>query len=140
MAHKIPYILLSAFYFLLFSACDSKWDQNGYLDGMWQLTEWRDATDNVVATKADSVYYSVQLNLLKFQRASGRIYYSNFDHSGQTLTIGRTVAWPADTVCPLPELKPYGVPADGIFRVEVLNDGHMVLSSTSQGTLSFRKY
>jgi hypothetical protein len=34
----------------------------------------------------------------------------------------------------------YGVPQDGMFRIEELTSGKLVLSSPSAGTLSFRKY
>ena len=29
-------------------ACEMKWDKNGDLDGMWQLTEWRNTTKGTV--------------------------------------------------------------------------------------------
>ena len=143
---KIFCILHFTFYILLFISCDSKWDQNGDLYGMWQLTEWRDASNDIKATKADGIYYCVQLNLLKLRKTSQSEYYlSYFTHTGDSLLIGRTVKWPqesnwpADTTCALTDLAPLGVPTDGKFHIDVLNNDCMVLSST-QGTVSFRKY
>ena len=52
---------------LALSACDNKRDHNGDLGGMWQLTEWRSPEGTTLATKADQIFYSVQLNLIRFR-------------------------------------------------------------------------
>lgn len=131
-------ILLCIF---VLSSCDSKWDENGKLDGMWQLTEWRDLTaDTIVATNQDGIYYCVQLKLIKLQRRGHDDYHlSAFSHEGNSLTIGRTTAWPADTVAPMADLIRYGVPADGRFNISQLTSSRLVLS-TAKSVLTFRKY
>ena len=141
MRNTLSYTLLCALCLTLFTACDSKWDKNGDLDGMWQLTEWRDkATDQVVKTNDDSIYYCVQLNLIKFQRGSReQNYLSYFTYTDDSLFIGKTVAWPSDRVSPLTELAKYGVPSNGKFHIDGLNSKHMVLSSNDV-ILRFRKY
>ena len=49
------------------TSCDSKRDASD-LYGMWQLTQWRNADGQVVATKEDMIYYSFQF----------AIYYNTF--------------------------------------------------------------
>lgn len=134
------YILALVAAVLSMSSCDKK-DCNGDLDGMWQLTEWRDkATDHIVKTNQDSLYYCFQQKLVKFQHGSlSEHYLSRFEHTSDELVIGQTTAWPADEVRPLTELAPFGVPADGRLHVERLSNSHMVLS-TAASTLTFRKY
>ncbi len=141
MKNILSYTLLCTLCLTLFTACDSKWDKNGDLDGMWQLTEWREkATNQVVKTNDDSIYYCVQLNLIKFQRGSREQHYlSYFTHTEDSLFIGKTVSWPSDKVSPVTDLKFYGIPSDGRLRIDALNRNRMVLSC-EQWTLSFRKY
>ena len=141
---KITHIIhLSLFLILvLFSGCDEwKWDENGDLDGMWQLTEWQDkATGEVVATNEDGLYYSFQLKLMKFQQTSSDTYHlSYFTHSGNQLIVGKTIAWPADEECPLTDLSQYGVPSNGLFHIDALSKKRMQLS-TDDAKLTFRKY
>ena len=141
MRKTILYILWGMLLLTVFPACDRKTDENGDLDGMWQLTEWRDRTTNqVVKTKQDSIYYCVQLNLIKFQRGSRASHYlSYFTHTPEELTIGKTVFWPDDDVRPLGDLAPYGVAPDGRFHIDALTGSHMQLS-TAENVLVFRKY
>lgn len=140
-ARKTVYFLTIMFGLLAFSGCDSKWDKNGDLYGLWQLTEWRDNTNTVVATKNDCIYYCVQLNLIQFRQVNRTYYLAYFSHTGDNLTINRPVKQTTtDSLCSCTDLNKFGVPSDGIFHVDVLNDERMVLSSASQGTLSFRKY
>ncbi len=124
-----------------FVSCEMKWDENGDLDGMWQMTEWRDkATNAIIKTKHDSIYYCVQLKLIKFQdRDFGIQPLAYFQQTPDSLILGKIVMWPADTVCSYTSVKKYGVPADGRFHIDALNSNHMVLSSTD-ATLTFRKY
>lgn len=136
---KILYLVIPAIICLVASC--KMGDENGELDGMWQLTEWRDkATDHIVKTNQDSLYYCFQQKLVKFQHGSlSEHYLSRFEHTSDELVIGQTTAWPADEVRPLTELAPFGVPADGRLHVERLSNSHMVLS-TAASTLTFRKY
>ena len=56
------------------TGCD-KWDCNGDLDGMWQLTEWRDKNNVVKATKQDMIFYSFQLQMASFRKKKGEPNY-----------------------------------------------------------------
>ena len=142
MRNTLLYTLLFALYLVLFTACDRKTDENGDLDGMWQLTEWRNKTTNqVLKTQQDGIYYCVQLNLIKYQIGGQGSYYhfSYFTQTPDSLIVGRAFAWPGDKECPLDELTPYGVPHNGRFHIDVLNADKMVLSG-ELSTLYFRKY
>ena len=116
-------------------------DENGDHDGMWQMTEMRDkATNNVVKTNADSLYYCFQKKVMMFQQAPQESHYlSHFTHTGTELIVGKTIFWPDETERPLTELSRYGVPADGRFRIDVLTSSHMQLS-TDAHVIQFRKY
>ena len=137
------YILHFIFYILILSGCDGwKWDENGDLDGMWQLTECREkGTDNVLKTQDDAIYYSIQLKLIKIQKMDKEGYYiSYFTHPGDSLFLETPVHWPEDKKYEdYSELAPYGVPSNGHFHIDVLNSKNMVLSSPA-AILSFRKY
>ena len=138
--YKVHYFLPFILCLAVFLACDRKTDENGDLDGMWQLTEWRDrATGQVLKTNEANIYYCVQLKLIKFQNGGHGYYLSNFTHTPENLTIGKTVYWPGDEERPLSELAPYGVPNDGRFHIDVLTGNRMQLS-TGEHTLVFRKY
>ncbi len=123
------------------TACESKWDENGDLDGMWQLTEWRDRTSGMVLkTNADSVYYCVQLKLIKFQNMAQQFYYlCYFTQTPDSLIIGKVTTWPTNEEKAFTELAPYGVPANGRFHIDALSRKHMRLSS-DDAFLTFRKY
>ena len=86
------------------------------------------------------LYYCFQLKLLKFQTLGQYDYYlSYFTQKGDSLFIGKTIYWPAEEERSLDELASFGVPANGRFHIDVLNDDHLQLSS-NEGTLSFRRY
>ncbi len=125
---------------LLLASCDRKGDENGALDGMWQLTEWRNETGQVVADQNAGIYYSFQLKLMKVQVPfSTACYLSHFVHQDDELIVGQPTHWPTDSIYSLSELTKYGVPADGHFHVDALSSSRLVLSSET-GRLSFRKY
>ena len=71
---RLFYILIFFVATLLITSCD-KWDCNGDLDGMWQLTEWRDKENNLRATKDDMIFYSFQLQMASFRKLSEENYY-----------------------------------------------------------------
>ena len=137
------FILLAVMAFVT-TGCD-KWDCNGDLDGMWQLTEWRDKDNVVKATKQDMIFYSFQLQMASFRKKKGEpnyirslmkaspeeiIIYDHFEYVGNG----------HDAVQPMSVLSGFGVPADGIFRVQVLTGSNMVLRTTEEDVLTFRKY
>ncbi len=123
----------------LFTSCDNKRDTNGDLGGMWQLTQWRDASDSLIATNEDAIYYSFELTLMKIQRKGYPTYLATFSHTPDSLILTAAYLRPDETLVPFSSLALLGVPADGRFLVQTLNSSNMVLSGQS-GTLVFRKY
>ena len=126
------------------TGCD-KWDCNGDLDGMWQLTEWRDKDNVVKATKQDMIFYSFQLQMASFRKKKGEIIYirSLMKASPEEIIIYAPFEYIGnghDEVKPMSVLSGFGVPADGIFRVQVLTGSAMVLRTTEEDILTFRKY
>lgn len=122
-------------------SCD-KVDDNGDLGGMWQLTEWKNSTDgSIVATKQDAIFYSVQLDLMKFSRNNdiSNYHLARFSHKGDSLFVGEVYARPNDNQVSIAELGKYGVPASGAFAIEELSAKNMVLRS-KEAVLRFRKY
>lgn len=135
-------LLLFSLAIVLFS-CESKQDRNGNLGGYWQMEEWRNTSDSVIATKEDRIFYSVQLSLMKFHKLTDMhhdYYLSYFNHASDSLIVYRPVKYINDSLVSLSELSRYGVPSDGRFHVDVLTNEHLQLSSSETGTLKFRKY
>ena len=139
MRHKA--LLLFTFCSLMLMVSCTHWRETaGEIAGMWQMTEWRNADGQTLATQANGIYYCIQLDLMKFQRKDKEDYYlSYYTHARDSLIIGKIVHWPSDTVGSYSDLASFGVPADGRFHVDVLNDDHLQLSS-KEATLVFRRY
>lgn len=143
MASRAKYLLLAICIIASsIMSCD-KMDENGMLDGNWQMTEWRTTNGNtVVATNHTlRLYYTVKLNLLKFQIFGAESTYvlAYFNHTNDSLIITQAFARPYDDNLPLDSLAIYGCPADGRFRINRLNHNTLVLQS-QDAILSFRKY
>lgn len=136
MRHIFLSSLLILLTVLVLTSCDNKRDSSA-LYGQWQLLEWRDASDAVVATKEDGIYYHFQLSLLQLDF----LYICKYQETpDQIIFIGAYKnAYNTDTPIPFTDLKKYGIPSDGVFHIDVLDDDNMVLSGES-GTLVFRKY
>lgn len=127
---------------LLLCCCDGmKWDENGDLDGMWQMTEWRDNhTGNIVKTNKDGYYYCFQLKLLKFQeKDKGSHYLSHFKRTGNSLLVEAPVFYPDEEKRPMEELAKYGIPSNGRLTIDLLNSERLQLS-TEDAVMLFRKY
>ena len=138
MKHALHLILLAM---PLLAACDRQLDENGHLDGMWQLTEFREApADAVVSTRDDGLYISFQRHLVKFHEGGHEAYYlAHFTRQGDSLFVEQPVEWPSDELRPLTELQSYGIPANGRLLIRSLSSQHLVLSSPA-GIASLRKY
>ncbi len=126
------------------TSCD-KWDCNGDLDGMWQLTEWRDQDNNVKATKEDMIFYSFQLQMASFRKQSGGDYYisSMLEVMPDQIRIYNPAVYRGgghDEIQEMSKLAIYGVPEDGIFKIQVLTGSNMELKTNTEETLVFRKY
>lgn len=124
------------------TGCD-KWDCNGKLDGMWQLTEWRDVAGNVKATKEDMIFFSFQLQMASFQRQEKEMRTS-LQVNSEEFRIYDPIIYNStnsdDEVQPMSVLAPFGVPNDGVFKIQVLTGSAMVLKTNNQDVLTFRKY
>ncbi|MCD7721033.1 MAG: lipocalin-like domain-containing protein [Prevotellaceae bacterium] len=141
MRHTLPkaaLCLLAALASL--ASCDNKRDTNGDLGGMWQLTEWRDQRDSLVATNKQQIYYSFQLELMKIQRiGDGTYYLALFTHTQDSLIVLSIYNRPDEELVSLEDMREYGIPQDGRFHIDALSESHLVLSG-QEGTLAFRKY
>ena len=136
--------VLVAIMAIVLTGCN-KWDCNGDLDGMWQLTEWRDKDNNVKATKQDMIFYSFQLQMASFRKHSGEKAYirTSLEVSPEQIRIYDPIEYIGnghDKILKMSVLSPFGVPEDGIFYVQVLTSSAMMLRTNSQDVLTFRKY
>ncbi|MBQ9293305.1 MAG: lipocalin-like domain-containing protein [Bacteroidaceae bacterium] len=140
---RIVYICTIVVAAMSVTGCD-KWDCNGDLDGMWQLTEWRDKDNNVKATKEDMIFYCFQLQMALFQYHSDESFMrSSLEVSPDQIRIYDPIEYGGDghdVVKPMSVLSVVGVPEDGIFKVKVLTGSKMELETNVGETLVFRKY
>ncbi len=129
---------------VLLVSCENKRDENGELGGMWQLLEWRNAQNKIVTDNRSRIFYSIQLKLIRLRNhndADGNYFQCYFRHTPDSLIIYHPTSYSAkDSLVSISDLARYGVPADGSFRIQVLNSERMVLSSADTLTLVFRKY
>lgn len=123
-----------------FSSCD-KMDDNGDLGGNWQLTSWERLSDGaILATNADSIFYTFQGELMKTQRMSSLDFFlATFRTTADSLVMLRIYASPYDSVVAPSALAEYGVSPSGRFHFDHLSSSQMVLS-TETDRLTFRKY
>ena len=138
----ILFILVAAVMSL--TSCD-KWDCNGDLDGMWQLTEWRDKDNNIKATKEDLIFYSFQLQMASFRKQSDGDFYmsSMLEVSPDQIRIYNPAVYGGDghdKIKEMSRLSIVGVPEDGIFLIQVLTSSMMELKTNGEETLVFIKY
>lgn len=137
------HIIFVIFVALIACACENKRDTNGDLGGFWQLMQWRNPKDSLIATDESKIFYSVQLTLLKLHRLSdgySNYYLSYFNHKNDSLIIYRPVRFVNDSIVSITDLAKYGVPSDGRFHIDVLTEESLQLSSEETGVLVFRKY
>lgn len=136
MRHIFLSSLLILLTVLLLPSCDNKRDSSE-LAGQWQLIEWRDAPDGVVRTKEDGIYYSFQLSLLELNYT----LFCKYTETPDSLIFEGAYRnqYNTDTPIPYTDLAKYGIPSDGRFGIDVLNDDDLVLSGKS-GVLRFRRY
>jgi len=131
---------------IVMSGCDKK-DCNGDLDGMWQLTEWRDKNNDVKATKEDMIFYSFQLQMASFRKNGGQIFLrSSLEVNPEQIRLFKFIESTENGHDKImqsmsdPLIKEVGVPEDGILWIQTLTGGSMVLKTNNQDILSFRKY
>lgn len=145
MKNILYYIIFLTFTAGIFSC--SKQDCNGDLDGMWQLTEWKDSQGSVVATKENMIFYSFQLQMMRFDRKTTPYLYclSSFEYQGDRIRIFRPITIDSDNpghdlVHEMSYLFPVGVPLDGVMHIERLTSRELILTCPSTGVMKFRKY
>ena len=141
--HTRRLLIIAAMLSLSLCSCENKRDRNGDLGGMWQMLEWRDGENQVVKDKRSRIFYSVQLQLIRLRdyHDQGDYYQCYFTHTPDSLVIYHPTLYSAkDSLVSLSDLSRFGVPADGRFRIQVLNEDRLVLSSADTLTLVFRKY
>lgn len=129
---------------ILLAACN-KMDCNDGLDGQWQMCEWKSPDGEVVAGKEMKLYYSFQLQMMMFQRLSypAATILSSFENRKADIRVYDPIKYIGaghDSILPMDTLSTFGVPLDGVMKVERLTGNTLVLSSGETGTLTFRKY
>ena len=138
------YILALTAVLMTMTGCN-KWDCNGDLDGMWQMTEWRDKDGTVKATKEDMIFYSFQLQMASFRKENGERFFirTMLEASPERILIydpAEYVGNKHEEVKPMSVLSVVGVPEDGVLWVQTLTGSSMVLKTNTQDILTFRKY
>jgi len=129
---------------MVLTGCNKR-DCNGDLDGMWQLTEWRDKGNNVKATKDDMIFYSFQLQMASFRKDSDTKFFirTMMEYSPEKILIYNPAEYVGnkhDETQPMSKLSVVGVPEDGVLWVQTLTGSAMVLKTNGQDVLTFRKY
>lgn len=129
---------------IFLSGCD-KLDCNDGLDGQWQMLEWKSADGEVVANKDAKIYYCFQLQMMMFQKLSAPSTYvfSSFHNQQTSIRIYDPIKYRGDghdLILSMDTLKQYGVPSDGLMKIDRLSNDTLVLSSNETGRLIFRKY
>lgn len=139
----IKLISLCVFCLLLVS-CDKN-DDLGGLEGQWQLTEWVDSDGQFYASLDIQIYYRFQLGLIDFHKVSlpDGFSHARFETKSGVIRIYSPFEYAAaghSNILPMTTLQKYGVPQDGMMKIEELTSSKLVLSNPDVGTLSFRKY
>lgn len=141
MKHYISLLLTIIISALSLFSCD-KMDCNDGLDGQWQMIEWTSATGEFVGDKHMRIYYCFQLQMMTFQM-DGKWQSSSFENKGSSIRVYDPISYAGngkDNILDMGVLSKYGVPNDGIMKVETLTSNRLVLSSKQYGTLTFRKF
>lgn len=138
---RLASLLLICF---LFVSCGKMDDLDG-LEGQWQLTEWTEANGEKYAGKEIQIYYRFQLGLIDFHKVSLPDGFSHacFENRNGVIRIHSPYEYAGNghsKMLPMSTLSMYGVPEDGMMKIEELTSNRLVLSNPVVGTLSFRKY
>lgn len=135
-------LLLSVCYIM--SSCD-KHDCNNGLDGQWQMYEWQSPEGELVGGKEMQIYYSFQLQMMMFQKLSVSSGYllSSFENRNTSILIYDPIKYKAnghDEILPMDTLRQYGVPFDGMMKIDRLSGDTLILHSRETGRLCFKRY
>lgn len=146
---KIKYGYLVLMLMLTICGCESKWPQNGKLDGQWQLMSITDRNTQVKEeVKDQKLFYRFQLELLML---------ADLGDSGYGTYIGRFIYEKGDSEFTIWEmnvrnnngdsgisatakqLEPFGLQGPGPVEIVKLEKQKMVLGTT-ETILEFRKF
>ena len=125
--------------------CDKVESDNPFR-GQWQMLEWIDATGTVVATNETQMYYSFQLGVMSFQHVRGQaplLLHARYEVSANQLYISKPFEYAGnghDKELSMSILAQFGVPTDGVFKIEEQTSAKLILSSNETGTITLRKY
>lgn len=102
---------------------------------------WERLSDgSLVATNADSIFYTFQGKLMKTQRMSQPDFFlATFRTTTDSLVMLNIYASPYDSLVAPSALSAYGVSPSGRFHFDHLSSSRLVLS-TETSRLTFRKY
>jgi hypothetical protein len=123
----------------------NKIDDLGGLEEQWQMTEWVDAEGQLYATQEIQIYYRFQLGLIAFHKVShpDGFIHARFENRDGAIRIYSPFEYGGaghSNILSMATLQKYGVPQNGMMKIEELTSSKLVLSSPDVGTLSFRKY
>ena len=109
------------------------------------MLEWKSADGEIVANKEAKIYYCFQLQMMMFQKLSAPSTYvfSSFHNQQTSIRIYDPIKYRGDghdLILSMDTLKQYGVPSDGLMKIDRLSNDTLVLSSNETGRLIFRKY
>lgn len=134
---------------LLFAGCNKDNQDNGHLEGFWQMTEMHAAYFSSMEGKdmrESGLTWSFQGKLLELRDATGhqQDIVMSFEHKGSELRVYNPYFVERDSgdikVTNAIDLLPYGISnTDDTFQVLELSSDKMVLSNP-MFMLSFRKY
>ena len=134
---------------LLFAGCNKDNQDNGHLEGFWQMTEMHAAYFSSMEGKdmrESGLTWSFQGKLLELRDATGlqQDIVMSFEHKGGELRVYNPYFVERDSgdikITDATPLIPYGISqTDETFQVVELSSSEMVLSSTNC-SLRFRKY
>lgn len=146
MNNKVSVIFFLILALVLCISCkEDKRELDNPLAGQWQMTEWVDATGQLYATQEIQIYYRFQLGLMAFHKVSqpDGFIHACFENKDGVICIYSPFEYAGSghsNILPMNTLQKYGVPQDGMMKIEELTSSKLVLSSPDVGTLSFRKY
>lgn len=134
---------IKLFIFIVFMAyfsysCEDKRDDSGKLGGMWQMASWIDSSETCHPTYG--LYYIFRKNLVQFQDVKNSSYYyiAYYKRTNDSLFIYHIVNYPNDELCSPIQLQKFGIPDNGMFKIEKLTNDNLILSCDN-ATITFRK-
>ena len=126
---------------IIATSCEDKHNHLGNLNGNWQLMSWHNVKNGeLIADKGSNIYYSISISLMKIWRVdnSSKYFMTTFRNKNDSLVITNAYVSPFDSIVTTKEMKDFGIPEDGAFRIAELSSDKMTLVS-NESILSFKK-